>query len=131
MKRTILISTGAILVLLGMCYSLFWGQAIREAGSLFSAGQDHNEEAVREQSPCFVRAVSLLRVDIFAPATEESSESPTDLALRISRGMYTHFAFGILALLAGAIVLVASLLKRKAPPEQKSAGDASSSRPRP
>jgi hypothetical protein len=123
MKRTILISTGVILMLLGMCYSVFWGQAIREAGSLFSAGQAQNEEAVREQSPCFVRAVRLLGVDIFAPAMEESPGSPADLARRISRGMYTHFAIGILAVLAGTIVLVAGLHKRKAPPEHEDTTD--------
>jgi hypothetical protein len=113
MKRAIMISTGAILLMLGAGYSLFWGQAIREAGSLFAGPP--TEESVREHSPCFVRAVSILGVDIFATAGGESPEPVNGLAMRISRGMYTHLALGFLALFAGVTILIAGLLKRKSP----------------
>ena len=113
MKRVILISTGTILLMLGAGYSLFWGQAMREAGSLFAGPQ--TEESVREHSPCFVRAVCILGVDIFAPAGGEAPEPANELAMRISRGIYTHLALGFLALFAGVTILIVGLLKRKAP----------------
>jgi hypothetical protein len=112
MKRTILIAAGVLLAVLGVCYSLFWGQAIREAGMLFSENQAQSEEAVRVRLPCFVRAVEILGVDIFEPAAGESARSADELATKISRGMYTHFALGAAVVCAGIAVVVIGLLKR-------------------
>ncbi len=117
MKRTILTATGIVLIILGVCYVLFWGQAMREAETLYSGDQTQTEETIRNQSPRFVKATHLLGVDLFAPATEEPSESPEDLALRISRGMYTHAGLGALAILVGFAVLIAGLLTKAASPD--------------
>ena len=59
--------------------------------------------------------MSILGVDIFATAVGEAPEPVDGLAMRISRGMYTHLALGFLALFAGVTILIAGLLKRKTP----------------
>ncbi|MFT5128441.1 MAG: hypothetical protein ACI8W8_002051 [Rhodothermales bacterium] len=112
MKQIILILVGASLFVIGIRGSLFWGQAIREAGTIFSAGGVQDEETTREQLPRFAEAVGILGVDIFAPAVEQSMQSAEVLAQKITRGMYTRLALSALAFLLGIAVLFAALLSR-------------------
>ena len=116
MKQIILILVGATLLGAGIHGSLFWGQAIREAGTIFSAGGVQDEETMRQQLPCFVEAVGILGVDIFAPAAEQSAQSAAVLAQKITRGMYTRLALSALAFLVGVAVLFAALFSKRPPP---------------
>ena len=114
MKRIVLIIVGCLLLIFGMYYSYFWGQAIRESGLLYSTGQIESEEATREQFPYFVKAVDRLGKNLFLPATDETPhQSPVDLAKTISRGMYTHFTLGLLSSLLGVILTAVGFQKRK------------------
>lgn len=97
-----------------VCYCLFWGQTIRESQALFSTSQAQTEEALRDQSPYFVKGARMLGIDLFAPGTEESAAGASDLAQKMTRGMYAHCALGALAFLIGAAILVVGLLQSKA-----------------
>jgi hypothetical protein len=117
MNRTVLILIGVILLFVGGGYCLFWGQAYREAQSLFSNAQAQDPEVYQEQFPYFLKATRILGMDILAPGAEESAADANELAQKITRGIYANLALGAAVLLMGLVVVIVGIARRREEPE--------------
>lgn len=108
MKKSLMIVVGVCFLLGGCGYTAWWWKAAVQARS-FGASQTPTREVFQTQYKHLGRALSIIGVDLLAPADGDSSESPAKLIDKVFKPIRTHMLMGVLAAIAGLGTTIAAL----------------------